>query len=89
MARPLQKPTITDCGSSRMKRSSRANPANTIRQPARITEGKSVSTPGPFSPTPAFGIKVPIIAAKAPVAPLTIPGRPPKIEQISPTIHAA
>jgi hypothetical protein len=34
-------------------------------------------------------MKVPTIAAKAPVAPLTIPGRPPKALQMKPTIQAA
>mmetsp|Transcript_24964 Transcript_24964/g.59330 ORF Transcript_24964/g.59330 Transcript_24964/m.59330 type:complete len:233 (+) Transcript_24964:119-817(+) len=89
MARPLQKPSITGEGSRVMKRDSFVTDTTIIKSPASITEGKSSSTPGPLLPVPAGGMKVPTMAAKAPVAPLTIPGRPPKALQMNPTIHAA
>lgn len=89
MARPLQKPSITGEGNRVMKRESLVTETSTIKRPANMTEGKSNSTPSPLLPVPAGGMKVPTIAAKAPVAPLTIPGRPPKALQMKPTIQAA
>ena len=57
--------------------------------PPHITDGKSSSIAALFAPgADGAGRKVAITAAKAPVAPLTMPGRPPKRPQISPTIHA-
>mmetsp|Transcript_109394 Transcript_109394/g.214413 ORF Transcript_109394/g.214413 Transcript_109394/m.214413 type:complete len:223 (-) Transcript_109394:196-864(-) len=88
-ANPLQNPIITGAGSKVMNRESSVADTTSMSTPANITEGKSNSTPGPFSPVPAFGMKVPMIAAKAPVAPLTMPGRPPKRLHVRPTIHAA
>mmetsp|Transcript_24960 Transcript_24960/g.59307 ORF Transcript_24960/g.59307 Transcript_24960/m.59307 type:complete len:255 (-) Transcript_24960:23-787(-) len=89
IARPLQKPSMTGDGSSVMKRESFVTDTKTMRIPASITEGNNSSTPSPLLPVPAGGIKVPMMAAKAPVAPLTMPGRPPKALQMKPTIHAA
>ena len=51
---------------------------NPLQNPSKATDGKSSSTPSPLLPVPAGGMKVPTMAAKAPVAPLTMPGRPPK-----------
>mmetsp|Transcript_41687 Transcript_41687/g.134795 ORF Transcript_41687/g.134795 Transcript_41687/m.134795 type:complete len:217 (+) Transcript_41687:924-1574(+) len=89
IARPLQNPIMTGAGNSVMKRDKLRAETKSIKKPANITEGKRSSTPGPFSPVPASGMKVPMMAAKAPVAPLTMPGRPPKTLQIRPTIQAA
>mmetsp|Transcript_29672 Transcript_29672/g.81686 ORF Transcript_29672/g.81686 Transcript_29672/m.81686 type:complete len:210 (-) Transcript_29672:171-800(-) len=89
-ARPLQKPIITGDGKSRMKRERCSTDARIINRPASITEGKSSSTPFPLPPGSSCAArKVAMIAAKAPVAPFTMAGRPPKRLQTSPTIQAA
>mmetsp|Transcript_57270 Transcript_57270/g.174386 ORF Transcript_57270/g.174386 Transcript_57270/m.174386 type:complete len:206 (+) Transcript_57270:1180-1797(+) len=89
MARPLQKPIITGAGNRVMKRARFARDTQSIRSPASMTDGNRSSTPWPLLPVPPGGMKVPMMAAKAPVAPLTMPGRPPKTLQMRPTIHAA
>ena len=76
-------------GSIVTKRSRRRSQTTSMRTPPHITDGKSSSIAALFAPgADGAGRKVAITAAKAPVAPLTMPGRPPKRPQISPTIHA-
>mmetsp|Transcript_20825 Transcript_20825/g.56875 ORF Transcript_20825/g.56875 Transcript_20825/m.56875 type:complete len:209 (-) Transcript_20825:158-784(-) len=90
IARPLQKPSITEAGTSEMNLYPRVSQISSMKAPQAMTEGKSSSTPAPLPPGVAgSGMSVAMMAAKAPSAPLTIPGRPPKTLQISPTTHAA
>eukprot|EP00967_Tisochrysis_lutea_P149383 scaffold287072_cov32-Tisochrysis_lutea.AAC.1 len=89
MARPLQKPTITGSGRSEMKRSSRKAHTSNIKTPASMTDAKTSSIPAPLPPgTSGSPRNVLMMAAKAPVAPSTIPGRPPNTAHVRPTIHA-
>mmetsp|Transcript_21604 Transcript_21604/g.52670 ORF Transcript_21604/g.52670 Transcript_21604/m.52670 type:complete len:241 (-) Transcript_21604:4-726(-) len=87
---PLQKPIITGEGNRRMNLDRSKAENISIRNPANITEGNNNSTPTPFPPSSrGSGRNVEMMAAKAPVAPLTMPGLPPNRLQISPTIQAA
>lgn len=88
-ARPFTKPTMTDPGMRVMYFEPPTSQNPPMSTPAQITEGKRSSTPSPLPPgVVGSGMKVAMMAAKAPVAPLIIPGRPPSTPQMRPTTQA-
>mmetsp|Transcript_1237 Transcript_1237/g.2742 ORF Transcript_1237/g.2742 Transcript_1237/m.2742 type:complete len:208 (-) Transcript_1237:164-787(-) len=90
IARPLQKPSMTEAGTSVMNLYVPVSQMRSMKAPHVITDGNSNSMPAPFPPCWAGGgIMVAMMAAKAPSAPFTIPVLPPNRLQIKPTTHAA
>ena len=69
MARPLTKPSITGCGTSRMNLPSFSTPAASCRTPITTTAANRYSMP-------CSATRLTITTASAPVAPEIIPGRP-------------
>mmetsp|Transcript_7372 Transcript_7372/g.18015 ORF Transcript_7372/g.18015 Transcript_7372/m.18015 type:complete len:213 (+) Transcript_7372:2341-2979(+) len=97
IARPFTKPIITGVGTSWIRLLSRKKAKTNMRTDATMTDTKSFSTPSytySQSPPPVPSLherdtNVPATAAIAPVAPLIMPGLPPKTVAKRPTIHAA
>ena len=82
IARPLTNPNMTGWGTIRMNFPSRNTPAKICNTPMSTTVANKYWAP--WSAT-----KDTITTANAPVAPEIIPGRPPMIAVINPTIKAA
>ena len=82
MARPLTKPSITGCGTSRMNLPHCMAPAKIWISPISTTVAKRYSTP-------CCATSATITTASAPVAPEIMPGRPPMSAVINPTMKAA
>mmetsp|Transcript_114111 Transcript_114111/g.333549 ORF Transcript_114111/g.333549 Transcript_114111/m.333549 type:complete len:248 (+) Transcript_114111:1089-1832(+) len=90
IANPLQKPSMTEPGTSEMNLKLPVSQISSMKQPHTMTDGKSNSMPSPLPPgCVGSGMSVAMMAAKAPSAPLTMPVRPPKRLHIKPTTQAA
>ena len=97
-ARPLTKPSMTECGTSLMNLPSLNRPMRTRMTPARTTAANISSTPlgSVLVAEPDIReISLPCLTsatrtiAIAPVAPEIMPGLPPNIEVNSPMTNAA